>query len=303
MLENLEEKVKKMPSPKVIEGLPKSRLYLTSNESSSPGFTINWQRVLAKISEYLITKNAIKIIELLFLELDYVQMNYNAVEDLRSLVRRPADESVIRAIEAKLNSLKKLVGVYLQDSQTNVPLLNDLIYESSFVVQQLKSLEVVGVGAFMLASGFRLALLQLQVASNHATWSQVESKAIEDSNYAFALTPRLFRLSVGLIDKFCKCIRFESFPEVEQRIIQYECRYFDGKDIHIFRADPPVAEFECNKHRLLMFETVADRVNQTAALPVRTAVKEWRSLAASIKQSSSTTDELADRNVLMNEDG
>lgn len=104
----------------------------------------------------------------------------------------------------------------------------------------------------MLASGFRPALLQLQASSDHTAWSRIKDKAIEDCNYAFRVTPKLFRLSIGLIDKSCQCIKWSSEPEIEESITQYECRYFDGKDIHIFRASRPIAEFECNKHRLLV---------------------------------------------------
>lgn len=194
------------------------------------------------------------------------------------------------------------MGEYLKHPQTNVPLLNYLLGESSFVVQQLKSLDIVGVGAFMLASGFRLALLQLQASSDRTARGRIKDRAIEDSNYAFRVTPKLFRLSVGLIDKSYQCIMWSSEPELEQSITQYECRYFDGKDIHIFRASRAIAEFECNKHRLLMFETVADRVNQTAALPVRTALKKWRELAASIQKNHPTNDELADQRMLVSGD-
>lgn len=282
MLEKLEEKVKKMPQPKVIKAT-NSRGALTLNESLPQNLTISWQWVLAKVSEALIAKNALEVLKLLFSELDYVQLNRNAVEDIRSLVRQPVDENVLREIETKLDSLKKLIGEYLKHPQINAPQLNYLIYESSFLVQQLKSLDIVGVGAFMLASGFRLALLLEQAASNRTAWSQIKDTAIDDCNYAFRVTPKLFRLSVGLIDKSCQCIRWESELEIEESITQYECRYFDGKDIHLFRASRAIAEFECNKHRLLMFETVADRVNQTAAKPVRTAVKKWRELAASLQ--------------------
>lgn len=87
----------------------------------------------------------------------------------------------------------------------------------------------------------------------------------------------------------------------EQSSTQYECRYFDGKDVHLFRASSLDAGFECNKHRLLMFRTVVDRVNQTAARPVRLAIKKWRLLAASIQENYSTTDKLT-RRVLVSAD-
>ena len=302
MLEKLEEKVKKMPSPEVIK-VSTSRRALTLNESLPQALTISWQWVLAKISEALIAKNALEVLKLLFSELDYIQLNRNAVEDIRSLVKQPVDENVLREIGAKLDSLKKLMSEYLKHPQINAPQLNYLIYESSFVVQQLKSLDIIGVGAFMLASGFRLALLLEQAALDRTVWSQIQDTAIEDSDYAFSVTPKLFRLSVGQIDKSCQCKMWSSAPELEESITQYECRYFDGRNIHIFRASSlEDAGFECNKHRLLMFETVADRVNQTAAKPVRAAVKKWQQLAASIQKKHPTTDELADRRVLVSAD-
>ena len=51
-----------------------------------------------------------------------------------------------------------------------------------------------------------------------------------------------------------------------------------------------------------MFHTVADRVNQTAARPVRSAIKKWRLLAASIQENYSTTDKFARRRVLVSTD-
>jgi len=153
----------------------------------------------------------------------------------------------------------------------------------------------------MLASGFRLVLLLQQAALDRTVWSQIKSTALEDSEYAFSVTPKLFRLSVGQIDKSCQCIRWSTVPEFEESKTQYECRYFDGKDIHLFRASSLDAGFECNKHRLLMLHTVADRVNQPAAKPVRSAIKTWRLLAASIQKSYSITDK-SSRKLLVSAD-
>lgn len=300
MLE-FEDKVKKMPLPKVIQVSSSSQLALTLNESSPLVLTLSWQQVLAKISEALIARNAVQVLKLLFFALDYIQLNRNAVNDICNLVRQPVDQNEFRQIEAQLNFLKKLVIEYLKHPQTNVPQLNYLSNEFSFIVQQLKNLGVVGVGAFMLTSGIRLALLQAQAASDHTLWSRIRDRAIEDSDYAFNVTPQLFRLTVGQIDKACQCIKWSDAHEFEESITQYECRYFDGKDVHLFRASSLDAGFECNKHRLLMFHTVADRVNHTAAKPVRAAIKKWRLLAASIHESYSITDKL-ERKVLMSTD-
>ena len=288
MLEKLEEKVKKIPLPGVIE-VSNSRT-LTVNESLPQALTINWQWGLAKISEALIAENAIEVLKLLFSELDYVQINRNAVEDICKIVRQPVDENVLEKTAAKIDSLKQLMSEYLHNPLINGLQLNYLIDESSFIVQQLKSLDIVGVGACMLASGFRLALLLEQAALDRTVWSQIKDKAIEDSDYAFSVTPKLFRLSVGQIDKACQCTKWKSAPELEEGITQYECRYFDGKNIHIFLGSRSDAFFECNKHRLLMFQTVVDRVNQNAAKPVRIAVKKWQELAASSQKSHPTTE-------------
>ena len=278
MLEKFEEKAKKMPLPKVIQVSTNSQLALTLNESSPLALTLNWQQVLAKISEALIAGNAIEVLNLLFADLNYIQLHRNAVNDISNLVGQPVDKNML--IEAQVNILKKLIIEYLKHPQLNAPQLNSLTYESSFVVQQLKRLDIVGVGAFMLASGSYLALLQEQASLGEIEWSCFKKQAIKYSQYAASVTPKLFRLTVGQIDKACYCINWEA--ESQERITQYECHYFDGKDMHLFLAISPDAEMECNKHRLLMFQSVTDKVNQTAVQPVRTALKQWQKMAASL---------------------
>lgn len=301
MLENFAEKVKKMPLPEVVQ-VSNSQPALILNEILPLNLTLSWQQVLANISEALITGNAVEVFQLLFYHLDYLQLNHNAVNDLCHLVRQPVEPNAIKEIDAQLDSLKKLVDKYLKHPPTNTLLLNHSIHESSCVIQQLKGLDIVGVGALMLASGLRLALLLQLPASDCNAWSRIKLAAIEDSNYAFSVTPKLFRLTIGQIDKSCQCITWSSAPEFEASSTQYECRYFDGKDVHLFRSSSLDAGFECNKHRLLMFHTVADRVNQTAARPVRSAIKKWRFLAANIQENYSTTDKLARRKVLVSAD-
>ena len=300
MLEKFEEKVKKMPLPKVIQ-VSNSRPSLI-NESSPLALTLSWQQVLAKISKALITGNAVEVLKLLFCNLDYIQLNHNAVNDICHLVRQPVDRNALGEVEAKLDSLKKIIDTYLEYPQINTPLLNHLIHESTFVIQKLKSLDIVGVGALMLTSGFRLALLLQLAALDNNAWSQIKLTAIEDSDYAFSVTPKLFRLTVGQIDKSCQCISWQAASEFEASITQYECRYFDGKDVHLFQDSSINAGFECNKHRLLMFHSVAERVNQTAARPVRSAIKKWRLLAASIQENYLTSDKLARCRVLVSTD-
>jgi len=78
VLENFEEKVKKMPLPEVIQ-VSNLQPALILNESSPLTLTLSWQQVLAKISEALIARNAVEVLKLLFYHLDYVQLNRNAV--------------------------------------------------------------------------------------------------------------------------------------------------------------------------------------------------------------------------------
>jgi len=282
VLKELDVIVNRMPQSKVLEVSFNSRIAETFTESQPVALTISWQWVLAKITEDLIARDSNGVFNLLFSDLDYVKLNANAVEDVRSLVRQSVDETTFSTIQAKIASLQELMSEYLAHPKTTQPRLNRLINESNFIIEELKSLEVVGVGAFMLASGFHLALLQEKASSDLTEWSHVKYRAIEYSQYAASVTPRLFRLSVGLIDKACQCTKWEPESEWARGISEYECRYSDGKDIHLFRAISPDAQIECNKHRLQMFQTVVDKVNQTAAQPVRTALKQWRNMAASI---------------------
>ena len=244
--------------------------------------TLNWQWVLAKITEALVEKDSTGVLKLLFSDLDYVQLNHNAVEDVRSLVRQSVDENTLRKTQIHIHSLKELANEYLARPLLNQPRLNDITNKSSLIILQLKSLEVVGVGAFMLASGLHLALLQEQATSGTIKWNNVKKQVIEYSEYAESVTPQLFRLTVGRIDKSCQCIKWKPGPEGIVSTTQYECRYCDSKDIHLFRATSPQVENECSKHRLQRFQTMTDIVNHTAVQPVRTALKQWRNITAII---------------------
>lgn len=281
MLDKLDEQVYKMPQPEFIE-LANSRMALTVNERMPIALTITWQWVLAKMGEALIARDASEIIKLLFLDLDYAQLNNNAVNDVCSIIRQPVDENTLREIQVKIDSLKELLREYLLYPQNNQNQLDYVINESTFVIKKLKILEVGGIGAFMLASGWRLALLQEKAKSDITQWSTIKDRAIEYSKYVAIVSPKLFRMSIGRIDKECRCTKWESSTEGQEKITQYECSYFDGKDLHVFRELSPNVVIECNKHRLQMFQAVADNVNQIAAQPVRAASKKWLELAASI---------------------
>lgn len=280
MFEHLDEKAAKMPPSEISEVSSNSQLAFSFDESLPLALTINWQWVLANISEALVAKDNTRVIKLLFSDLDYVQLNHNAVEDVRSLVRQSVDENTLRTTQTHIHALKELAKEYLGSPLLNQPRLNDIIDKCSLIILQLKNLAVVGVGAFMLASGLHLALLQEQAKSGTIEWSNVKKQVIDYSQYAKSVTPQLFSLTVGRIDKSCQCIKWKPESEATASITQYECRYCDGKDIHLFRATSVQAESECNKHRLQRFQTMTDIVNQTAAQPVRTALKQWRNIAA-----------------------
>lgn len=272
MPESLDRLVEKMPRPEFIEMPMDSRIGFTFNEKM-PISTISWQRVLAEIGESLIADKPREVIHLLFADLDYIQLNKNAVDDVYNIVRQPFSENVIAEIQAKINAFKELMLEYLNHPQNNKLKLDYVINDSSVILDKLKSLEVVGVGAFMIASGLRIALLQ-EKAKLDLNWSTVKDEAIEYSDYALKTTPKIIKLSLGRINKKCKCTKCGSES--------YECRYFDGKDTHIFRGTSSNAGTECNRHRLEMFYNVADYINQTAVQPVRKASRKWRELAASI---------------------
>ena len=280
-MSELEKQVNKMPQPKIIEVSSNSRLAFTFNENMPLAVTINWQWVLAKINEALFARSTQEVIKLLFLDLDLVQIHNNALLDIQNIVRQTVKEKDIIEIQAKLDSFKELMTEYIQHSLTNKHRLDYVINESSFVVQKLKDLDVIGLGAFMIVAGFRLALLQEKAQSDIAEWSNVKNRAIEYSDYAMRVSPKLIKFSVGKIDKECRCTTYKSAMQGEE-ITEYECRYFDGKDLHIFRDLSPNVVNECNKHRLQKFQNAVDSVNQIATQPVREASKKWQELAAGI---------------------
>lgn len=279
MLDKLDEYADKMPQPEFIE-LANNLINSFFVAEEVPFITISWQWVLEKTVEALIAKNASEIIKLLFL-VDYAQLNKNALNDVCSIVRQPIDENSLREIQVEIDGFKELIREYLLYPQNNRTKLDYIINKSSFVLDKLKNLGIVGIGAFMLASGLRLALLQERAKLDTTKWNNIKEQAIDYSKYAKIVTPKLIKLTVGSIDKECKCSKRKSGHEGE-KITEYECRYFDGKDIHVFRGLSPNVVIECNKHRLQMFYDVADKVNKVAVNPVRLASRKWLELAASI---------------------
>lgn len=261
----LEEKVYRMPLPdvSVAEGTT------FRSELKMQPLTINWQFVLAKLSEALISKQQ-NLIYTLFVEIDYLQLNRNAISDSCSIINQPCNLTILGEIEAQIGLIKE----YITASKNN-NLQERIIHEYGILLNQLKKLETAGIAAFMLAASVKLLLLQ-EKASDRQEWINTKNQVIEYINYAKSINPQLFRLSVGQIDKTCKCRKYKSEHE---EITKYECRYFDGRNIHIFREFNNHIGYECNKHRLKMFQSVVERVNQTLSNPLRSALKKWQEFA------------------------
>lgn len=266
---NLEEKVDRMPLPDF--GVAESTIF--PEPLKIQPLTINWQFVLANISEALIKPKQSNLIYLLFAETDYLQLNRNAITDTCSMINQPCNVTVLGEIEAQIGLIKE----YISESK-NRNLRDRIINEYGILLEQLKKLETAGIAAFMLAASVKLLLLQ-EKASDCQEWVNIKNQVIEYINYAKSVNPQLFRLTVGQIDKTCKCRKYKSEHE---EITEYECRYFDGRNIHVFREFNHHVGYECNKHRLKMFQSVVETVNQTVSSPVRSALKKWQEFASQI---------------------
>lgn len=275
--EQLEDKVDKMPLPDFVEVAESSNFFLV-NELEMQALTINWQVVLAKFSQALISRNNYNLIDILFLEPDYLQLNKNAISDTCNIISQPCSVSILREIEAETSLIKE----HINESKYNNLQLDYIINKNGNLLNNLKSLDVVGIGSFMLAASMQLLLLQEKAKSDSREWVNVKNGAIEYINYAKSVNPKIYRLSVGKIDKTCKCIKYKS---EQKKITEYECRYFDGRDIHVFREVSNKVGYECNKHRLEMFQNVVERVNQTIVKPLRSTIKKWQELAVLIPPS------------------
>ncbi len=274
--EQLEDKVNKMPLPNFVEVAQSSKLFLV-HELKMQTLTINWQFVLAKFSQALTSRNQ-NLIDILFLAPDYLQLNRNAINDTCNIINQPCSVSIVREIEVETSLIKE----HINASKYSNLQLDYLINKNGNLLNKLKSLEVVGIGSFMLAATMQLLLLQEKAKSDSREWVNVKNGAIEYIDYAKSVNPKIYRLSVGKIDKNCKCIKYKSERE---EITQYECRYFDGKDIHVFQEFSNKVGYECNKHRLQMFINVVERVNQTIVKPLRSTIKKWQELAVQIPPS------------------
>ena len=284
--EQIEEKAGRMRLPD-FEEVSETDSYFLFDELESKKLTLSWQLVLAKLSEALINKNFGQVTELLFLELNYTEIHRNAMQDTCVILRDSFSTIAFYAsnqieIERKIEKIKELIIAYIKSRESNSYYAERAINELANIIAELNILEVYGLGAFMIAATLQLLLMQ-QRSTNSAELLQLKSQAVEYINYAKSVNPRLFRLSVGQIDKVCSCIKFNSWPENQS---EYECRYCDGRDIHIFRDKSDRVGYECNKHRLKMFHTVVEKVNQTVSQPVRSAIKKWQEFVVSLPSTS-----------------
>lgn len=284
--EQLEEKAVKMPLPDFEEVSEIDNSFLFDE---SKKLTLTWQLVLAKLTEALINKNFSSIIELLFLELDYAEIHRNAIRDTCNILRGafsviPYYANNLIESERKIELIKKLIKAYIGSPQNNNYYRDRAIDELGNIINELNILEVYGLGAFMLAATLQMLLMQQRATDDRVELLKLKSQAVEYINYAKSVNPQLFRLSVGQIDKTCKCIKYNLQGRENQS--EYECRYCDGKNIQIFREFSERVGYECNKHRLKMFHSVVERVNQTASQPVRSAIKKWQEFVVSLPSTS-----------------
>lgn len=275
---DVEDRVYQMPFPDFIEVSEQSKaVYLFGQENQARHAVITWQNLLEHASKALITGDGKELLWLLFFELDYVRLSRNAIIDVYAITKQEFDIKVLREIQFQIHSIQEIFKKYIQyPSENSRTRLIRLIDEFDVLIEQIKSLEVVGIGAFALAASLQLLLLQ-EKARNSTEWMKVRERAIDYSRYVQKVNPRLYRLTVGKIDKTCHCKTCKFIDE--EKPTEYECRYWDGKDVHVFRGSSKQVGYECNKHRLKMFHNVVETVNQSVSYPLRSAIKRWQEVA------------------------
>lgn len=273
---DIEQKVYRMPFPSFVEVSEKSKVAFLFEHTTQGNLTVDWQLLLTKVVSLSIGRRAQfnkEIFYIMFLQFDYAQINRNAINDVFTITQHLFGSSNLIEIEAKIDSLEKLITEYLS-CEIEREIIDCLINEFGVLINQLKELEVIGIGAFMLAASLQLALLQEKANTDFTQWNYVKQLTLEYTKYVKRINPKLYRLTIGRIDKSCKCTKCELEGE---ETTEYECRYFDGKNIHIFRERSDKVGYECNRHRLKMFHTVVERVNQISK-PVRSTIKKWQEL-------------------------
>lgn len=275
----LEDRVYQMPFPDFVEVSEQSNAAcIFEQQNCDRHAVISWQNLLEHVSKALITGESKDLLWLLFLELDYVRLNKNAIIDVYAITKQEFDIKSLRELDFQIHSIQELFKKYIQHpSENSQTRLIRLINEFNVLIEQIKNLEVVGIGAFALAASLQLLLFQEKAQFNSTEWINLKNQAIDYYCYAQKVNPKLYRLTVGKIDKICHCTTCK-FRD-EKKLTEYECRYFDGKDVHVFRGISNQVGYECNKHRLKMFQSVVETVNQTVSTPLRLAIKKWQEVA------------------------
>jgi len=293
--EHLEVEVSKMPLPDFANVTSSDRSTDFSDRSSSElsstkVVAITWQSVLEKTTAALVEQRDLKQLPFIFQEFDYQQITKNSLNDISTIVSQLVDLDAIAKIETQLEQLKELFSNYCRYALSSVvtcceiSLQGDLIHTLEALINQTKSLGLLGLGAFVLIANLHIWLLQEKAKSEPKEWQNLNRTLKSYIAYAKNTIPLLFKLSVGKIDKTCTCRKYLSIFDGDTP--EYECRYFDGKDVYIFRDRSKRVGYECNKHRLKMFHSTVDRVMQVVVQPLRSTIKTWEKLVAQTSLSS-----------------
>lgn len=279
--EHLEAEVSKMPLPNFADVTQNSQLACFDERDANNSIVVTWQAVLARTTAILAEQSSLNWRSLLFQALDYQQITKNSIYDISAIVRQPADLTAIAAIETQLEELQLCGRAFnqTQSSSVELSLQEDIICVLNTSINHIKSLGVLGLGAFVLAANLHLLLLREKAKSEPQVWQDIKDNLNNYITHSKNILPQIFKLSLGKIDKTCSCIKYipsNSNSNFEDGITEYECRYFDGKDIYIFRDRSERVGYECNKHRLKMFHDTVDRLMQTVVQPVRSTIKTWK---------------------------
>jgi len=284
--EHLEAELNRMLLPDFASITQNSQLTCFDECDVNNGITVTWQYVLAKTTAILTEQSSWNWLPVLFHELDYQQIPKNAINDICAIVRQPADLTAIARIETQIEHLQNLCCRYFDRNPSSVELSlqEDIIHALSTLVSNTKSLGISGLGAFVLAANLHILLLQEKAKSAAQEWQNIRDILNNYITHAKSTLPQIFRLSVGKIDKVCRCIKYSSnnSNSNDDSVAEYECRYFDGKDIYIFRDRSQRVGYECNKHRLKMFHDTVDGLMQAVVQPVRSTIKIWEKLVIQI---------------------
>lgn len=283
--EHLEVEANKMPLPDFTNATRNDRANYFGDRTaceliSTQVLAITWQSVLEKTTDALVEQSNLEQLQFIFQELDYQQIANNAINDISSIVRQPADLEAIATIETQIKQLNLLFNNYFRQSSVvkycEISLYSDLNYLLEAAIERIQNLGLLGLGTFALLANLHLLLLQEQAKFNCKEWYKFNCNLNKYITYIKNTIPQVFKRSVGKIDKECTCIKYHLYFDDE---LEYQCRYSDGKNIYIFGDRSKRAGYECNKHRLKMFHSTVDMIMQTVVYPLRSTVKIWQKLA------------------------